>query len=108
MSTSNSKPVCAVVGVGPGNGAAFARRFAAEGYRVALLARGAAFSRELAAALPGAGAYACDVGDAASVAAAFAAVRADLGDPEALIYNAGSGSFSNFDDAKPEDLESAF
>ena len=33
------KPVCAVVGVGPGNGAAFARRFAAEGYAVALLAR---------------------------------------------------------------------
>ena len=26
------KPVCAVVGVGPGNGAALARRFAREGY----------------------------------------------------------------------------
>ena len=33
------KPVCVVVGVGPGNGSAFARRFAAEGYAVALLAR---------------------------------------------------------------------
>jgi len=43
------KPVCVVVGVGPGNGAALARRFAAGGYAVALLARGASFSRALAA-----------------------------------------------------------
>ena len=34
-----AKPVCAVVGIGPGNGAALARRFAREGYAVALLAR---------------------------------------------------------------------
>lgn len=34
-----SKPVCVVVGVGPGDGAAFARKFASEGYDVALLAR---------------------------------------------------------------------
>jgi hypothetical protein len=32
-------PVCTVVGVGPGNGAAFVRRFANEGYRVAMIAR---------------------------------------------------------------------
>jgi len=31
------QPVCAVVGVGPGNGAAVARRFAREGFAVALL-----------------------------------------------------------------------
>ena len=36
---SSGKPVCAVVGVGPGNGAAFARRFTEDGYAVALLAR---------------------------------------------------------------------
>ncbi len=39
-----SKPVCVVIGVGPGNGAALARRFAAEGYAVALLARSTGFS----------------------------------------------------------------
>ena len=41
------KPVCVVVGVGPGNGAALARRFHAEGFAVALLAR----STELSSAL---------------------------------------------------------
>ena len=37
-------PVCVVVGVGPGNGASFARRFAADGYAIALLAATKAFS----------------------------------------------------------------
>ena len=46
------KPVCAVVGVGPGNGAAFARRFAAEGYAIALLARSTGFTSRLAYELP--------------------------------------------------------
>src|ERR1700682_1777655 len=42
------KPVCVVAGVGPGNGAAFARRFASEGYAVALLARTTEFTGKLA------------------------------------------------------------
>jgi NAD(P)-dependent dehydrogenase (short-subunit alcohol dehydrogenase family) len=67
------KPVCAVVGVGPGNGAAFARRFAAEGYALALLARSSGLTSRLAAELPVARAYACDVGDLAAMA--FAAAR---------------------------------
>ena len=42
-------PVCAVVGVGPGNGEAFARRFAADGHAVALMARSNALTGKLAA-----------------------------------------------------------
>ena len=92
------RPVCAVVGVGPGNGAAFARRFANDGYAVALLARSADTSSALAKELTGSRAYACDVGDAASVQRAFDGIRSDLGDPEVVIYNAGSGTFGTFDD----------
>ena len=65
MATQSNKPVCVVVGVGPGNGAALARRFAAEGYQVALLARRTEFTLELASKLDGAQAYACDVTDPA-------------------------------------------
>ena len=65
------KPVCAVVGVGPGNGAALARRFAAGGYAVALMARGSTLSGTLAAELDDARAYECDVADATSVKDAF-------------------------------------
>jgi NAD(P)-dependent dehydrogenase (short-subunit alcohol dehydrogenase family) len=103
-----AKPTCVVAGVGPGNGASFARRFAAEGYAVALLARGSELTAKLAAELRDSRAYPCDVADAASVAQAFDGVRRDLGDPEVLIYNAGSGVWGTVDDATPEDFENAW
>ena len=105
MADGNKRPVCAVVGVGPGNGEAFARRFAADGYAIALMARRTELTAKLAAELPSAKAYACDVTEAASVEAAFAAMRADLGDVDALIYNAGSGVWGNVEEVKAEDLE---
>ena len=107
--TPNSKkPVCAVVGVGPGNGAAFARRFAREGYAVALLARSVGLARELAANLADARAYECDVTEAASVERAFHAIRADLGDVDAVVYNAGSGTWGTVEEVSPADFESAW
>jgi len=104
----SNQPVCVVVGVGPGNGAAFARRFAGEGYRVALLARQRALSDELARALEGARAYVCDVSDAASIDAAFGAIERELGAPEVVVYNAGSGVFATFDEVSAADFESAW
>ncbi|HYV65875.1 MAG TPA: SDR family NAD(P)-dependent oxidoreductase [Myxococcales bacterium] len=103
-----AKRVCVVAGLGPGNGAAFARRFASEGYAVALLARTTGLGEELASSLPDARAYACDVSDAGSVARAFEAIRRDLGDPEVLVYNAGSGVWGSFEEATAADFESAW
>ena len=57
--------VCVITGVGPGTGAALARRFA-EGYDVAMLARNEARLKELEAELPSAHAFACDVSDEAA------------------------------------------
>jgi NAD(P)-dependent dehydrogenase (short-subunit alcohol dehydrogenase family) len=94
--------------VGPGNGAAFARRFAAEGYAVALLARGTELTSELATKLPDARAYTCDVASASSVDDAFAAIRRDLGDVEVLVYNAGSGVWGNIEEVSAGDFESAW
>jgi NAD(P)-dependent dehydrogenase (short-subunit alcohol dehydrogenase family) len=105
MADKNERPVCAVVGVGPGNGEALARRFAADGYAVALMARRKELTERLAAELPHAKAYPCDAADSASVEAAFAAMHADLGDADALVYNAGSGVWGNVEEVKAEDLE---
>src|ERR1700735_342852 len=105
MADESKRPVCAVVGVGPGNGEALARRFAADGYAVALMARRADLTGKLAGELPLAKSYACDVTEAASVEAAFAATRADLGEVDALIYNAGSGVWGHVEEVKAEDLE---
>jgi len=101
-------PVCVVVGVGPGNGAAFARRFDRDGYAVALLARHTDFSRELAGTLKRAEAIECDVGDEASVARAFDAIRGKLGDPEVVVLNAGPGVFAAFDDVTPAQFEASW
>src|ERR1700733_8645378 len=101
----HEKPVCAVVGVGPGNGAAFARRFASEGYAVALLARSPDYPSTLAASIPGARAYACDVSDEPSVERAFAAIASDLGPVDVLIYNAGSGVWGNVEKVTSKDFE---
>ena len=102
------KRVCVVAGVGPGNGAAFARRFAAEGYSIALLARHTEFSEQLASSLQDARAYACDVGEASSVARTFEAIRNELGEPEVLVYNAGSGVWGTVEEATAADFENAW
>lgn len=107
MSASNA-PVCVVVGVGPGIGASYARVFAREGYRVALLARSDEFTGPLAASLPGSKAYRCDVTDPAAVTRAFSELRRDLGDPAVLLYNAGSGVFTRFAETTAEQFEAAW
>jgi NAD(P)-dependent dehydrogenase (short-subunit alcohol dehydrogenase family) len=99
------KPVCAVLGVGPGNGAALARRFSREGYAVALLARTDKLTSTLAKELPDARAYTCDAGDPASVASAFKAVRDQQGDVDVLVYNAGSGVWGSVEEVSAGDFE---
>jgi NAD(P)-dependent dehydrogenase (short-subunit alcohol dehydrogenase family) len=103
-----SKPIAVVVGVGPGNGAALARRFHGAGYAVALLARSTNLTAELARELEGARAYACDVGDEASVTSTFAAIARDLGPVEVLLYNAGSGVWGTIEDVAAKDFEQAW
>lgn len=100
-----SKPVCAVVGVGPGNGSAIARRFAAQGYAVALLARHGDRLADLERELDGARAYSCDATDAGQVNETFARIEREMGPVNVLVHNAGSGHFKNFDDTTPADFE---
>ena len=103
-----AKPVCAVVGVGEGNGAALARAFALEGMAVALLARGTEFTENLAAELGEARAYSCDVVDPLSVAEAFSRIRADLGEISTLIYNAGSGVWGDVESITLDGFEQSW
>jgi NAD(P)-dependent dehydrogenase (short-subunit alcohol dehydrogenase family) len=99
--------ICVVVGAGPGNGLAVARRFGAAGYRVAMLARDPEKLKPLAAQA-GAVPIVCDVTKPASVAPAYAQLRQMLGDPQVLVYNAGSGKFGNVDAVTAEDFELAW
>ncbi|MCH7507788.1 MAG: SDR family NAD(P)-dependent oxidoreductase [Proteobacteria bacterium] len=103
-----TKPVCAVVGIGPQNGASFARRFAAEGYAIALLSRKTEYSSKLAAEIDSAMVYACDVTDPSAVEAAFATVRAEMGEIDVLVYNAGSGVWGNIEELSAHDFEQSW
>ena len=103
-----SDKVCVVAGVGPGNGTAFTRRFAREGYRVAMLARSEERLTKLEAEIPGARGYAVDIGDREVVVDTFERIRAELGSVDVLIHNAAAGAFNAFMDLHPETLELTF
>src|SRR5215510_1911620 len=96
-----TKPLCVVVGIGPKNGAAFARAFARAGYQLALVSRQTELSLELARELGDAGAYACDVADPAHVQRTFEAIRSERGQPDVLVYNAGSGVWKTAEELTP-------
>ena len=102
------KPLYAVVGIGPQNGASLARRFASEGYAIALLSRKTEYSSKLAAEIGLAKVYACDVTDPAAVETVFATVRAELGEIEVLVYNAGSGVWGNIEELSADDFEQSW
>lgn len=103
-----ANPVCVVTGVGPGLGASLVRRFAAGGHPVAMLARSTDATAELATRVPGARAFACDVGERESVQEAMAQVRRDLGPVGVLCQNAGNAVFGSVDELTDEVFEAAW
>jgi len=93
---SDNGQICVVTGVGPGTGAALVRRFAAEGYRVAMLAREAAKLDALAQEIPGTRAYPTDVSHPEQVRDTFARIRSEMGPVRVLLHNAGNAVFGDF------------
>jgi NAD(P)-dependent dehydrogenase (short-subunit alcohol dehydrogenase family) len=104
----SQRPVCVVVGVGPGNGAAFVRRFATEGYDVAMIARSPGVIAQLAEEIPETRAYCCDIGDAGAVETVFSQIARDLGPVGVLVYNAGKGVWGSAEEVSLDDFEAAW
>ena len=108
MDNSSSKPVAVITGVGPGLGAALVRRFAAA-YAVAILARKADYLKALAGEVRQSGAtvldLSCDVSDRAQISQAFRAIRKDLGEPEVLLYNAGTATLGTITEITADQYE---
>ncbi len=103
----SDEKVCAVVGVGPGLGEAYARAFAEAGWKVAVLSRTKSKLEGLAAELGGI-AIACDATDDASIEAAFDTIEAELGAVHTLVWNVGSGVFGDLDSVDVDGLELAW
>lgn len=112
MAQPNKSPVAVVTGVGPGLGGALVRRFARGGYAVAMMARSREFIGELGAELKAEGARAmpvtADMTSVAEINSAFAAVRAELGAVDVLLYNAGSAAWGGITDISADQFEQAW
>lgn len=100
--------VALVAGVGRGTGGAVARRLAAGGYRVALVARSIGRLKEFEAELPGSLALACDITDPAALNEMLSECRAKLGEPEVVVHNAARGVWGSFLEIDPADMEQNF
>jgi short-subunit dehydrogenase len=101
-------PVALVTGVGPGTGAAIARRFSRGGYSVAMLARNRERLTRLKDEIPNSHAYPCDVTNEAELDTTIEAIRSELGAPKVLIHNAVGGAFGNFMEIDPKVLNQNF
>ncbi len=103
-----NKPVCVIVGVGAGNGAAFSRKFAVKGYRVAMLSRNIDYLESLAAQIPDSQAYQYDVTEIDKAVEIFKQIESEMGTISVVVYNAGAGAFANIDDATVKSFERAW
>lgn len=95
--TSPKHPVAVVTGAGSGVGRAVVLKFAAEGWRVALVGRRADALAETIRLAPAAqrkrlSAFACDIGDHAAVASMTAAVLERFGQVDAFVNAAGTNT----------------
>ena len=107
MAKSERKPAALVVGVGPGLGAALARRISHEGMAVAIAARRVDKLQDLAKETGGR-AYACDATSEISVVDLFAAVERDLGLPRLVVFNASAFTRKPVVELTAAEIESAW
>jgi len=103
-----TQPVCLITGAGDGTGAAIARRFSKDGYRIALLARTEERLKRLEQEMPGSRGYVCDVGNLDQLRDTVEAVRKDMGAPGVAIHNAAQGAFKTILEADPARFEELF
>lgn len=111
MSDSLRGRVCILTGASGGIGAALARALAADGLRLALVARSAATLEDVVSAVAEAGgearSYPTDLLDREATAAMVARVEAELGPCTVLVNNAGVETFQHFHEAELGGLEQA-
>lgn len=101
--------VALITGVGPGLGAALARRFAREGFQVGLVARSSHFiqalAQEISASGPRAISVVADVSRPVEAGAAVQRVRENLGSIGVLVHNPSSALGHGLLATTPEQFE---
>ena len=103
-----SGKVCAIVGYGPGLGAAYAEVFRGAGYDLGLLSRSGAGLGGEEASTATVRSYKCDAGDPDSLRDALALVQCELGPIDVVIYNADLAQFGALDDISELQFEQSW
>lgn len=103
-----AKKVCVVAGVGPGLGKACCELYASKGYTIIMLARNATYLEQLAAEIDNSVAITIDLTDEDAVNREFAGILERYGAIDVLVYNAARGSFGNFLELDPRELQANF
>lgn len=96
-----------IVGAGSGLSASLARRLSREGMQIALAARDTVKLDGLVRDT-GARAYACDASDAAAVRQLFEQVRAELGRPRLVVFNAADRYRGPIESLEPERVRQSY
>lgn len=103
------REIALIAGVGPALGASLGRVFGAEGMAVALAARDAGKLDPLVNAIAGLGgearAYGCDVAEQDEVDSLFEQVSKDFGEPDIVVFNAGTFVFKGILETEPDEFE---
>jgi len=89
-------PVALVTGVGPGTGAAIARRFRAADIQSRCSRENRERLTRLKDEIPNSHAYHATSPNEAQLDTTIEAIRSELGAPKVLIHNAVGGAFGNF------------
>lgn len=103
-----AKKVCVVAGVGPGLGKACCELYVSKGYTIIMLARNATYLEQLAAEIDNSVAITIDLTDEDAVNREFAGILERYGAIDVLVYNAARGSFGNFLELDPRELQANF
>ena len=104
--------IAVIAGVGPGLGAALARKFVDERCNVALLSRSSAYIKNLSTRLAKSGRTVIpiptDITEPEQVDNSFERIREELGDPDILVNHAGNAAWGSFANLTPEAFEGAW
>lgn len=99
---------CLVIGVGPGTGLATVRHFAANNYRVSMIARHAGRLETWEGEIAGTRGYATDIADTEAFTATLHRLAEERGYPDVVIYNATLATRGTYEDIPIADFERNF
>lgn len=105
---TGARPVCLVIGVGSGTGQAVVRRFADEGYSVAMIARKAERLKKIEADVANTHAYPTDLSDHEALRATLQRIVDERGVPHVVVYNAAAAVFASYQDIDIAAFENTF